>query len=371
MKIAQSPSFPQLLPKPRPPQQKPPEEPPVPLTDEVKARWNEMKQNPNFCPAKLTKIDPDGTWHLEGVRWGFEENGPDRSQWVSRFKDIKVNPADIKEVYIGVEPFPPEFVAGHGQAVLEFNKPMTNRDGEQDTRLVISLEAWTKPGDSYGLKRGMQKQFGVIYQLGTFSDRVQRQARKEGRSIVLHRLNLTQEQKQAFVETSLKEAIKDRTGEYYHTLANSCFAAQVANLNQILPEKDQIHRWTNWLHMPRMSATIPGTAGLVLERYHLRTKDNPIEILPDAKLHPDAKALKGPGIVGKLSQQGWWGTATRLSGAAAGVALGASLGGTPGAIIGGVALSYVGGIVGDHLRIVNGSDRLQPDAFYPEHIKNK
>ncbi|MBT9585440.1 DUF4105 domain-containing protein [bacterium] len=328
-----------------------------------------MKENRNVCPARLLNIAPDGTYHLEGVRWGFEETGADRSQWVSRFKDIQVNPADIKEVYIGVEPFPPEFVAGHGQAVLEFNKPLTNRDGEQDYRMVVSLEAWTKPGESYGLGRGLKKNFGVVYQLGTFADRVQRQARKEGRSIVLHRLNLTQEQKQAFVETSLKEALKDRTGEYYNTATNSCFGAQVANLNQILPEKDKIHRWTGWLNLPRMSATIPGTAGLVLERYHLRTTDNPVEILPDARLHPNAKALKAPGIVAGLSQKGWWGAATRLTGAAAGVSLGASLAGTPGAIIGGVALSYVGGVIGDHLRIVNGSDQVKPDEFYPEHLK--
>ena len=360
--------MPPLLPKPPKPAAPPAQQPAPGVTAEVGEQWDQMKENQNFCPAHLVDIAPDGTWHLEGVRWGFDETGPDHSQWVSRFKDIKVNPADIKEVYIGVEPFPPEFVAGHGQAVLEFNKPLTNRDGEQDYRMVVSLEAWTKPGESYGLGRGMKKNFGVIYQLGTFSDRVQRQARKEGRSIVLHRLNLTQDQKQAFVETSLKEAIKDRTGEYYNTLTNSCFGAQVANLNQILPEKDQIHRWTQWLNFPRMSATIPGTAGLVLERYHLRTTDNPIEILPDARLHPNAKALKPRGLLAELSQQGWWGTATRLSGAAAGVAVGASLAGTPGAILGGVALSYAGGLLGDHLRIVNGSEQIQPDAFYPQHL---
>jgi len=363
--------FPGLLPKPpRPEPPAPAPEAPV-VAPEVAADWAQMKENSQFCPARLVAVGADGTWHLEGVRWGFDETGPDRKDWTPRFKDIRVNPADIKEVYIGVEPFAPEIVAGHGQAVLEFEKPLVNRDGEQDHRLVISLEAWTKPGDSYGIGKGMKKNFGVIYQLGTFSDRVQRQARKEGRSIVLHRLNLTQEQKQAFVETSLREAVKDRTGEYYNTLTNSCFAAQVANLNQILPEKNQIHRWTNWLNLPRLSATIPGTAGVVLERYHLRTMDNPIEILPDARLHPNAKALKPRGLVGNLSQQGWWGTATRLTGAAAGVALGASLAGTPGAILGGVALSYAGGIVGDHLRILNGSERIRPDDFYPQHLKTK
>jgi hypothetical protein len=373
MKISAAPQtqFPRLGPAPAPKPPTPPSDEPPVVTTEVREQWNRFHENKNFSPARLKGIEPDGTWHLEGVRWGFEENGPDSSKWEPRFKDMRVNPADIKEVYIGVEPFPPEVVAGHGQAVLEFNSPLTNRDGESDNRLCVSLEAWTQPGDSYGLAKGMKKNFGVIYQLGSFADRVQRQARKEGRSIVLHRLNLTQEQKQAFVETSLKEAVKDRTGEYYNTITNSCFAAQVANLNQVLPERDQIHRWTNWVKFPRMSATIPGTAGLVLERYHLRTTDNPIEILPDAKLHPNAKALEPRGRIGELSQKGWWGTATRLTGAAAGVALGASLAGTPGAILGGVACSWMGGVVGDHVRIVNSSDRMAPDAFYPAHIREK
>ena len=365
--------FPALLPKPQhpaPPSAAQPAEPPA-ASEAVQMQWSKMQENPNFRPARLQNIAADGTWHIQGVRWGFDEMGNDSSKWVSRFKDIKVKPSDIKEVYIGLEPFAPELVAGHGHAVLEFNQPLTNSDGEQDTRMVVSLEAWTAPGESYGLAKGMKKNFGVIYQLGSFSDRVQRQTRKEGRSIKLYHLNLTQDQKQAFVETSLREAVQDRTGEYYNTLTNSCFGAQVANLNQVLPEKNQIHRWTELLRMPKMSATLPASAGLVLERYHLRSLEDPIEILPDARLHPQAKALQEPGLVAQLSQKSWWGTASRLTGAAAGMALGASLAGTPGALLGSVALSYAGGIVGDHLRILNGSRKIQPDEFFPQHIKDQ
>lgn len=368
MRIQSAPQYqaPRLLPKPSKPEVVVPEEKPV--SPKVTEQWSKFKENSQFSPAKLLSVSENGTWHLDGVRWGYEETG-DRSQWQPRFKDIKVNPADIKEVYIAVEPFAPEWIAGHGEAVLEFNKPLTNRDGEEDNRLVVSLEAWTAPGDNYGLAKGMKKNFGVIYQLGTFSDRVQRQTRKEGRPIVLHRLNLTQEQKEAFAQTSLNEAVKDRTGEYYNTLTNSCFGAQVSNLNQVLPAHAKMHQWTQLLNLPKMSATIPGTAGLVLERYHLRTPDRPIEILPDARLHPEAKSLKPRGAVANLTQTGWWGNACRLTGAAAGVALGASLAGTPGAIVGGIASSWIGGVLGDHARIINSSERIQPDAFFPAHVQ--
>ena len=339
------------------------------FTPEVETQWSEFRQNSQFCPASLVKIDEQGKWHLDGVRWGYDENGVDASKWTPRFKDITVDPKDIKEVYIGIEPFAPEWVAGHGQAVLEFNKPMTNADGEQDNRLVISLEAWTKPGDDYGLMKGMGKNFGVIYQLGTFSDRVQRQCRKEGRPIVLHRLNLTQEQKEAFVQTSLDEATKNRKGEFYNTVTNSCFGAQVSNLNQVLPDSHQINKWTKWINLPRMSATIPGTAGLVLERYHLRTPDNPIELQADARLHPDAKSVQPRSKFAQMTQHEWWGPGCRIAGAAAGMAAGAGLAGPVGAVMGSVIGSYSAGVVADHARIINSSVRVSPDAFYPEHVK--
>jgi hypothetical protein len=365
MKISTLP--PSLTPKPLPrPTVEAPRPEPTPQ-DEI--TWSEFKKNPNFMPATLVNLSPEGKWHLSGVRWGFDEVGASSRDWKPRFKDITVDPKDIKEVYIAVEPFAPEWIAGHGEAVLEFHTPMTNADGEQDNRLVISLEAWTRPDDSYGLLKGMKKNFGVIYQLGTFSDRVQRQCRKEGRPIVLHRLNLTQEQKEQFVQVSLKEAVEGRTGEFYNTLTNSCFAAQVANLNQVLPENKQIHRWTNWLGLPKLSATIPGTAGLVLERYHLRTPDSPIEILPDARLHPEAASLKPRGWAAQITQKDWWGTACRLTGASTGVALGASLAGTPAALLGGLVGSYIAGVAGDHARILNSSERVRPDAFYPAHVQ--
>ena len=72
-----------------------------------------------------------------------------------------------------------------------------------------------------------------------------------------------------------------------------------------------------------------------------------------------------------LSQKSWWGTAVRLTGAAAGMALGGSLAGMPGALLGSVALSYAGGIAGDHLRILNGGRKIQPDEFFPQHLKDQ
>lgn len=327
-----------------------------------------MRENGAQMPATLQSVDADGKWSLNGVRWGYEETGTDTSQWKPIFKDAKVDPKDVKEVYIAVEPFAPEWIAGHGEAVVEFNNPVTSEDGEQDNRLVFSVEAWTEKGDSYGVLKGMKKNFGIVHQLSSFGGRVQRQCRKEGRSIVLHRLNLTQEQKEAFVRNSLEDAVKDRTGEYYNTATNSCFSSQVVQLNKVLPEDRKIHRWTDVIGLPRMSATIPGTAGVVLERYHLTTPEAPIEITPDTKMYPD-RASKGSTKLQELTQNRWWGTGCRLAGASLGAAVAGQFSGIAGTLLGGLVGSWVGGVAGDHARILHSSHKLAPDDFYPACVK--
>jgi hypothetical protein len=340
------------------------------LSEAELAKWDSMKSNGMQCPATLHKMGDDGTYHLDGVRWGYEETGNDTSQWKPIFKQAQVNPKDVKEVYIAVEPFAPEWVAGHGEAVVEFNNPIVSQDGEQDNRLVFSVEAWTPKGDSYGIMKGMKKNFGIIHQLGTFGGRVQRQCRKEGRSIILHRLNLTQEQKEAFVKNSLEEAVKDHTGEYYNTATNSCFSSQVVELNKVLPESRQMHRWTALLGLPRMSATLPGTAGLVLERYHLTTPEAPIEIGPDTNLYPN-KAPKPLGVVQSATQNRYWGTGCRAAGAALGATVAGQFSGVAGMVLGGLVGSYVAGLAGDHARILNSNKHESPDAYYPNFVKNQ
>jgi len=332
-------------------------------------KFASMKANPDNRAATLKSVDLDGTWNVDGVRWGFDETGPDRTQWEPRYKDLQVNPKDIKDVYICIEPFPPEWIAGHGEAVLEFNKPITNSDGEQDNRLVVSVEAWKPVGSEYGLTKGFGKNFGIVHQLGSWGDRVQRQARKEGRPMMLYKVALTQEQKEKFARNALAEATADHTGEWYHTLTNSCFSSQVVALNEVLPEEQQINRWTKLLGWPRLSATIPATAGVVLERYGLRTEDPPIEIMPDARLHERRPVEPGP--IGRASQKAWWGPTCRLAGFAAGAGLGGQLAGWPGALAGGLATGWLAGVAADQTRVLNSTVKTEPDQFYPAHVKKQ
>lgn len=334
----------------------------------VEQKWAAMRSNPQQRPASLLGTDADGVIHLDGVRWGYDESSPDTKEWQPFFKDAKIDPKDVKDIFIGVEPFAPKGIGGHGHAVIEFNKPFSNSDGEQDNRLVVSIEAWLAPGQKYGIVTGLKKEFGVIHQLGSFSDRVQRQSRKEGRALVLHRLNLTPEQREQFVRNSIADALVDRKGEYYNTLTNSCFETQVQELNKVLPQQHQMHQFTHLLHLPRLATVIPGTAGVVLERARLRTLDSPIEIRPDARLYPKEANVER-GTLAKATQHSWWGPGCRIAGAALGASVAGHFGGIAGAVAGGLVTSYAAGVVADQARIINGTVVESPDRYYAPRLQ--
>ncbi|MFN8612332.1 MAG: DUF4105 domain-containing protein [Vulcanimicrobiota bacterium] len=332
---------------------------------ELEAKWQKMAENPMQRPAHLLKKDDDGKLHVDNVRWGFEETSADPKDWVPRFRDTVIDPTKVKDIYLGEEPFAPKYIGGHGYAVIELEQPIVNSQGEKDNRLVVSMEAWTPKGESYSAGKGMKPNFGVVFQLGSFGDRVQRITRKEGRSINLYKLDLSPQQKQEFTENALQAALKDRKGEWYNTMTNSCWGAQVILLNTVLPEKQQIHRWTKLFHKAKMSAVLPSVSGLVLQRKGVWNEARATEIVPDRRMWP----AQNQTWVSRQSQKPWWGTAGRLTGAAAAGGLAYAGLGWAGAVLGGLAGYYSGGVVADHLQILEGGVKTQPDRFYPEFLK--
>ena len=334
---------------------------------QLNAKWQAMADNGMQRAAHLLKKDDDGKLHVDNVRWGFDENSADPKEWTPRFRDTVINPSKVKEVYIGEEPFAPKYIGGHGYAVIELSEPIVNSDGEKDDRLVVSMEAWTPKGESYTAKKGMKPNFGVIFQLGSFGDRVHRITRKEGRSINLYKLDLSPEQKQEFAENALSAALQDRKGEFYHTLKNSCWGAQVELLNTVLPEKQQIQRWTKMFHKVKMSAVLPSLSGLVLQRKGVWNEKQATEIVPDARMWPAPSKT----WISAQSQKPWWGTAGRLTGAGVTGGVAGALLGWPGAVLGGLAGYWTGGVVADHLQILEGGRKTKPDDLLPDRLKAK
>lgn len=336
------------------------------VAPDVQAKWDEMAKSRMQKPAHLTATDADGTVHLDNVRWGFDEVDRNPAHWNPRWKDAAIHPDQVADVYLGMEPFAPQFIGGHSHLVFEFKQPVTNADGEHDNRLVVSAEAWVPPGQEYTLSNGTKDQFGLIYTVGSFGDRVQRLSRREGRELHLHKLDLNAEQKEQLTRNALAAATQERTGEYYHTFKNSCYSSVLNLLNTVLPEHQQIQRFTPLLHQLRPSKLSPATAGLMLEHHGLSSDKEHTKILPDARMWPTAPQT----FITRHAQEPWWGAAGRGTGLAVGAGVGA-LGGVTGAVVGGVAGFLAGGLVADHLRVFTGGQALQPDSYFPAHVKQQ
>jgi len=211
------------------------------LTAPRKVKWARDTR-----PAKEIASGQPGVRAVKNVRWGFTE-GKRREDWKPKFRDASIPTSGVKDVYYVREPFPPESIASHGMLAFSFNRGnrMAARDGsgKKAQGLVVSMEARLKEGQPYNLLKGFGKNFGVVYQLGTWRDNVQKATRRQGHRLERHKLKLTQEQKDNLLKVAVDAAVKDRAGEFYHTTRNSCYGNVVRLINKVVPRKQRIRKW--------------------------------------------------------------------------------------------------------------------------------
>ncbi|MFN8613467.1 MAG: DUF4105 domain-containing protein [Vulcanimicrobiota bacterium] len=300
--------------------------------------WNHYNQ-----PATLVSSEKDGRQTFSGVRWGWDE-APNKKDWEPHFQNTTVDTKKLKDVHFYLEHFYP---AGHAALVFEFDGPaIQGADGKATNKLVYSIEARRKEGETWTAARGLQKTMGIVHQLMTFDDAQQWVTRRQAASLETRRLDLTQEEKQRMLNTALSEAVCDRTGEYYHTTRNSCYSGLQKVICKALPEKSimMMSPITAGLVM-RPDDFMTSQYNTVLKRMHMHSGENAQCYLPDAHMHPDKRAerlerLTGQaGWISNIARQSWFPTAARLAGGAVGAGLGLSL--SHNLLVGGLA-SYVG-----------------------------
>ena len=324
-----------------------------------------------FSEAKVKAQDGDKLT-LSGVRWGYDEAG-ESVDWQPRVRDTQIEMDKVTDVYVGMEPM---MNVGHSSLVFEFSDPIKTSDGkEQDNRLVVSVEARRREGQPYKFWRGFGKEYGIVYQLGSFGDRVQHTARKIGRSQELRKLNLTDDQKKELLELSMKESVKDRTGDYYHTTRDSCYSGTIQQLDQVV--EGGMDKWLVPGLVLKPTMVAPSLTGLALNDRGLLA-DEPCQVIqPDQNLHPNTERKESKyvdPVVNKLSKKHptLWKRAFQVAGAAAGAAVSSQLGGGWVAGLATAAVSAGGaGLMADHLRMSAGHDYLDPSQFYPAAVKSE
>ncbi len=290
-------------------------------------------------PSSLLAKDGD-RYTVSNFRWGFEEKGLPKD-WAPKFGDTTIDTSKVKNVYLALEPFAPELVAAHGLLVFEMedDAAVKGADGREDFGFALSVEARRPEGESYGLTKGLKRSFGMIYQLGSLSDQLQKVSRQRGHKLVLHPLQLDAEQKKELVQQGLEAATQDRVGEWYHTLTNSCFTAGVDLINSVVPESNKMARWSRHLKVARPATFMPAFVGPTVKRRGLMADAPTLELQPDRQLFP-GKQAKETGLrqqVGALSQSALWQPAFLLAGSAVGGAAGYALGGALASTLGGAA----------------------------------
>lgn len=325
-------------------------------------------------PAVLVGQSADGSKRTySGFRWGWNE-APDVENWTPNFQNTTIDTSKLKDVHYYVEHF---FPAGHGALVFEFEDgAVQGADGQSTNKMVYSIEARKKEGDQWTWQRGLKKTMGMVHQLMTFDDAKQWVTRRQGATLETRRLKLTAEEKQALLSTALDEAVKDRTGEYYHTTRNSCYSGLNKVMNKALPDKSiplMSNLTAGLLMKPEMFLT--SAYNTVLKDKGLHSGERAQFYLPDPKLHPQEHITglqKGlhPSWVNGVAESPLFAPALDLAGTAAGAGAGYLLAGQAlglgpiGTAIATVGLGYIGHrtglLVGDYMEgnaqrtIVNG-----------------
>lgn len=317
--------------------------------DHLAINWNAAQ-----TPSQLVKREGD-KYTLSNFRWGFNEDPKVKSDnWTVNTSDTTIDASKVKDVYLCLEPFAPEIVAGHGLLVFEMSEDgaVKGADGREDFGFALSVEARRPEGLEYGLVSGMKKNFGMIFQMGSLSDQLQKVTRQRGHKLIMHKLELNSEQKEKLIHDGLNAATEDRLGEWYHTLTNSCYTADVDLINNVVPDSQKMARWSKHLKFARLATALPVLGGATLKQKGLLA-DEPITMLqPNPEIYP-AKQTKVSALQANLaeaSRSGFFKPGLQLAGAGIGGVAGYAIGnsfGSIGALVGAGAGALTGLWAGD------------------------
>lgn len=257
--------------------------------DVVEPPWSNVQAR----AGKLTR-QPDGTLSVDTVRWAFKEEGPS-NEWSGIFADATIDPRRVKNVYLGLKPFSVKSLVAHSVLVFEMDEshPVKNSQGGQDSAIVLSMEAKLAQGEEYSMRKTLSGKYGVVYQLQTWTDLMQKTGRREGLNQLLYKLDLNAEQKEQLVQNALAAATAPRQDDRYHLFTNSCHSAAIDLVSSAVEDKRQISRWL----LPKVYnplALFPAHGDVLFHGHQLLAHHDRLVVQPDQELHPGKLLKQGP-----------------------------------------------------------------------------
>lgn len=188
---------------------------------------------------EATALGPEqnGVVHLDGVRWDIVNNEDGTTQELGVFRDAFINTEAVEDVFLTVKPFTdkPGNYPGHAQLHFEFRKDSPIRDslGNTDHGLVLSVEPKFREGEAW--TPGGQDPQPVVYQLGTWTDSIEKATVHHHYPLHIYKLALNEEQKVALLRERLAVSVQDHSQDIYDPVTNSCISTLIDGVNKVVP----------------------------------------------------------------------------------------------------------------------------------------
>jgi hypothetical protein len=212
---------------------------------------------PQQTPPTLAS-QKDDLFTIRNFRWDFKPDANDGKKGTWVYETVRVNPAKVQNVYFAKKPFAPEWIAAHSFLVYTFAPGgLVNSKGEEAKSMVLSIEAYQRTNQSYSLTEGLKKTFAVSWILATWENYLAQSCKYADEKLILYPCVFTHEQNTQLVRETLKQAVVNRSGEFYHTLTNNCTNNLILLFNYVLPEKKRIKLWTVPALLYNFRATMP------------------------------------------------------------------------------------------------------------------
>lgn len=212
-------------------------------------------------PAKLVASDK-GIFKVANVRWSVSQDPTTKElKAVHTWETVTINPEKLLRAYMIVKPFAPKFLAAHTLLAFTFAPGgAVAGNGEETPTLVLTIEAYKKIGQSYGLLKTMKKEFDIVWILATLRNyaglNIHFNADTDN-ELHVYPITFTNAQSKALLAETIRQACVNRQGEYYHTIRNNCTNNVVILLNSALPKERQVKLWAIPSIIYNPKATMP------------------------------------------------------------------------------------------------------------------
>lgn len=186
-----------------------------------------MRFDPAQRPASLAAETADG-YSVSGIRSGLLPGSAEDYAWDT----MRIRPALVSEAYWGYE----SGGVGHSFLVVSFARGgVADASGRDVSALVFSAEAWYLKGEPYKpFTLGVRDHYPLIWVLASWDSFAEYELRNNTRELTVFPLKLDAGQKESLLRIAVREGVKDRAGEYYHTFRKSCTNMPMSILGESL-----------------------------------------------------------------------------------------------------------------------------------------